>query len=194
MNLIKCIIINLKLIFFRRIFKMMHLISNKLVEFVEKHSDVIITDWINRLTSEKAVSTFSSDNLSFVRKKAEYILNHLNKWISYDTTKQEIGKRFAQEGRDLFNRGIPLCEVFRSTVLLRRVLWLFVVNESGFDSAFQLHQMRELNDRIVLFFDRSHFYVTRGYMEEMNQKMKELWNLTKEDTEKILFNKSFYNR
>jgi hypothetical protein len=173
---------------------MMHLISNKLVEFVEKHSDVIITDWINRLTSEKAVSNFSSDNISFVRKKAEYILNHLNKWISYDTTKQEIGKRFAQEGRELFNRQIPLCEVYRSTVLLRRVLWLFVVNESGFDSAFQLHQMRELNDRVILFFDRAHYYVTRGYMEEMNQKMKELWNLTKEDTEKILFNKSFYNR
>ncbi len=173
---------------------MINLISNKLVEFVEKHSDVIIKDWVNRLTSGKAESTFTADNISFVRKKAEYILNNLNKWISYDTTKQEIGKRFAQEGRELFNRSIPLCEVFRSFILLRRVLWLLVVNESGFDSAYKLHQMRELNDRVILFFDRAYYYVTRGYMEEMNQKMKELWNLTKEDTEKVLFNESFYNR
>jgi hypothetical protein len=172
---------------------MMHLISNKLVEFVEKHSDVIIKEWLNRITN-KEISTFTKDNLDFVRKKAEYILKHLNQWVSYDTSKQEIGKKYADEGKDFFNRGVPLCEVFRTMVLLRRVLWLFVVNESGFDSAFQLHQMRELNDRVILFFDRAYYYLTRGYMEEMNKKMKQLWKLTDDDTENILFQNSFYNR
>jgi hypothetical protein len=90
--------------------------------------------------------------------------------------------------------GVPLCEVFKSMGLLRNVLWLFVVNESGFDSAFQLHQMRELNDRIILFFDRVQYYITRGYMEAMNKKIKELWKLADDDTEKILFQNSFYNK
>jgi hypothetical protein len=172
---------------------MMHLISNKLVEFVEKNSDVIIKEWLNRIKNNE-ISTFTSENTDFVRKKAEYILKHLNQWVSYDTTKQEIGKKYVEEGREFFNRGVPLCEVFRTMVLLRRVLWLFVVNESGFDSAFQLHQMRELNDRVILFFDRAYYYLTRGYMEEMNKKMKEELKLTDDDMEKILFQNSFYNK
>ena len=172
---------------------MMHLISNKLVEFVEENSDLIIKEWLNRI-KDSEISTFTTENIDFVRKKAEYILKNLNQWVSYDTTKQEIGKKYAEEGKDYFNRGIPLCEVFRALVLLRRVLWLFVVNESGFDSAFQLHQMRELNDRVILFFDRAYYYLTRGYIEEINKKMKELYKLTDDDMEKILFRNSFYNK
>jgi len=101
--------------------------------------------------------------------------------------KEDVGKRYAAEGMELFRMRIPLCEVIRSMYLLRRTLWLFVVNESDFDSALQLHQMRELNDRVILFFDRAEYYVIRGYMEEMNRKIKELWNLKQEDTEKIFF-------
>lgn len=172
---------------------MMYLISNKLVEFVETHSDIIVKEWLNRV-KDNEVSTFTTDNIDFVRTKAEYILKHLNQWVSYDTTKQEVGKKYAEEGKKYFNMGVPLCEVFKSMGLLRNVLWLFVVNESGFDSAFQLHQMRELNDRIMLFFDRAQYYITRGYMEAMNKKMKELWKLTDVDTEKILFQNSFYNK
>jgi hypothetical protein len=54
--------------------------------------------------------------------------------------------------------------------------------------------MRELNDRVVLFFDRFHYYQTRGYMEAMNARLKEKWNLTDEDTEQVIFTNSFYNR
>ncbi len=90
--------------------------------------------------------------------------------------------------------GIPLCEAIRSLVVLRRILWLFVVNESAFDSAFELHQMRELNDRVILFFDRAIFYVTRGYTEAMHKKMKDLTNISAEDAAKIFFEHSFYNK
>jgi len=89
---------------------------------------------------------------------------------------------------------IPLCEIIRAMYVLRRTLWLFVQNESAFDSAFQLHQMREMSDRVILFFDRAEYYVIRGYMEELNRNMKELWSLTSEDTDKIFFERSFYKQ
>ncbi len=173
---------------------MMRLISDKLIEFVEKNRNVILKEWTNRILDDPTTSSFTKEHLDFVRDKAEYVLKNLSQWVGYDTTKEDIGRRYAAEGKEFFERKIPLCEVFRATVLLRRVLWLFVVNESGFDSAFQLHQMRELNDRVILFFDRAHYYVVRGYMEAMHKKVKELWNLTDEDTENILFEQSFYNK
>ncbi len=173
---------------------MVHLISDKLVQLVETHADIIVKRWINKLLSDPTTSSFSQRNIEYVEGKARSILKHLRDWVSYETTKEEVGRRYADEGIDLFKMGIPLCETHRAMFVLRRTLWLFVVNESMFDSAFELHQMRELNDRVILFFDRAEYYLLRGYTDMMHTKMKELWSLTEDDTEKIFFHKSFYKK
>ncbi len=173
---------------------MVHLISDKLVTLVEKHSDQIIKRWTTRLLTDPTTSSFSKKHIDYIEKKAHFILKNLGRWVSYETSKEEVGMRYAEEGMDLYKMQIPLCEAIRALYTLRRTLWLFVVNESAFDTAFQLHQMSELSDRIILFFDRAEYYVVRGYMEEMNKKIKEMWNLTPEDTSKIFFDKSFYNK
>lgn len=172
----------------------MRLISDKLVDLVEKNSDVIIKRWIDRLKIDPTTSLYQK-NIDYLSEKAKnHIIRQLGRWVSYDTTKEEVGKRYADDGIELFKMEIPLCEVIRAMYLLRRTLWLHVENESAFDSAFQLHQMKELNDRVILFFDRAEYYVIRGYMEEMNRKIKDLWGLKPEDTEKIFFARSFYKQ
>jgi hypothetical protein len=172
----------------------MYLISDKLVELVEKHSDVIIKRWMVRLAADPTTSSYTQAHIDFFGAKARNILQNLGLWVSYDTTKDAVGKRYADEGMEAFKMKIPLCEVIRGMYTLRRILWLFVANESAFDSAFQLHQMKELNDRVILFFDRAEYYLIRGYMEEMNRSIKDLWSIKPEDTEKIFFSRSFYNK
>jgi len=174
---------------------MIRLISDKLVNLVEKNADVIIKKWTQNLLSDPTTSSFSElKKVKKVEEKARFVLGELGKWVSYDTDKVDIGRLYAKEGIDIFKMGIPLCEGLKALILLKRTLWLFVMYESNFDSVLELLQMRELNDRVVLFFDRAECYLVRGYMEEMNKKMKKSWSLTDEDTEKIFFKKSFYNK
>ncbi len=171
---------------------MLNLISDRLVELVEKHADIIIKRWITGLLADESTASFTSQNVKFVERKAHDLLKNLGQWISYETSKEEIGKRYGKEGMELFEMGIPLCEVHRATVVLRRALWLFVVNESPFESAFQLHQMRELNDRVVLFFDRSGYYTIRGYVEAMHNKARDLFAADDAKLEEIFIENSFY--
>lgn len=172
---------------------MIHLISDTLVEMVEKKHDVIVKKWLELLKLDPTTTSYQK-NIEYLGKKAKEILKYLNKWVSYDAVKEDVGRRYAEEGMDTFRMQIPLCEVIRAMYLLRRTLWLFVTSESAFDSAFQLHQMAELNDRVILFFDRAEYYLIRGYLEEMNRKIKETWNLKPDDTEKIFFSNSFYKQ
>jgi hypothetical protein len=172
----------------------MHLISEKIVYLVEKHSEEIVKRWITRLTIDPTTSKYNKENIEYLQSKAEDILKHLGRWISYNTTKEDIGKSFVATGAEAFKLQIPVCEYIRGMYTLRRTMWLFVLNESAFDSALQLHQMIALSDRIVLFFDRIEFYIIRGYMEEMNRKIKDVWSLNPEDTKKIFFDHSFYNK
>jgi hypothetical protein len=75
----------------------------------------------------------------------------------------------------------------RALILLKRTIWLFVLESSLFESAIELHQMRELNDRASLFFDRAQYNFIKGYMQEMKSRAKELCNLSDADMEKLFF-------
>ncbi len=172
----------------------MHLMSDKIITIVEKHSDVIVKRWITRLMIDPTTSSYNRNNIEYLESKAKNMLENLSRWVSYDTTKEEIGRRYAFEGIESFKLQIPLCEVIRAMYTLRRTMWLFVLNETAFDSAMQLHQMIELSDRVILFFDRAEFYVIRGYTEEMNRKVKEVAKIKPEDTDKIFFVHSFYKK
>jgi len=172
---------------------MEHLISDKLVRFIEENSDTILERWQDRLKSDPATSSFTEIDLHRFSLKAQMVMEELGKWVGYDTPKEDVGRKYAAEGGGLFKMKIPLCEGIRALTLLKRTLWLFVVYESSFETALELNQMRELNDRVVLFFDRAEYYFIRGYMEAMNSKIKETWNLSDNNTEIIFFKKSFYN-
>lgn len=172
----------------------MYLISDKLIELVERHSDEIVKRWITRISKDPAASSYAQNNIQDFAEKAKILLEHLGKWVSYETTKEEIEKRYAAEGIESFKDKIPLCEVIRWMHILRATLWLFVVYESAFDSAFELNRMKELSDRVILFFDRAIYYLIRGYMEEMNRKIKDMWSLKQGDTDQIFFFNSFHKQ
>ncbi len=169
------------------------MISDKLVALIEKNADTIIKRWTERLISDPATPSFSSDALSRFDAKAHMVIQELGEWISYDKPKEDIIKHYSQEGVGLFRLGIPLCEGVRAIILLKRTIWLFVVDSSLFESAMEMHQMRELNDRASLFFDRAQYNFIRGYMEEMKNRAAQLWNASEADLEKLFFKKSFYD-
>ncbi len=168
--------------------------SRKLTEFVKKNTDAILDDWTERLLVDPTTSSYTKMQIDYVVDKARHVLIDLENWVGRDVPKEEVGRNYAEEGIKLFRMEIPLCEAVRAMVVLRRLLINFVENESFFDPSIEMGQMRELSERLVLFFDRAQYYLIRGYMEEMNKKVKSLWRLGEDETEKIFFEKSFYNR
>ncbi len=169
------------------------MISDKLIGLIENNADKIIKRWIERLSSDPATPSFSPDALSRFDAKAHMVIEELGQWISYDKPKEDIVRHYSQEGVGLFRLGIPLCEGVRAIILLKRTIWLFVLDSSAFESAIELNQMRELNDRASLFFDRAQYNFIRGYMEEMRSRAGQLWNLSDADLDGLFFQKSFYD-
>ena len=170
----------------------MHLLSDKLASMIEAHTELITKRWLSEIMGDQTMSSFTEDRAAYVRGRVANILFNLREWISYDTTKVDIGRRYAAEGIEYFKKGIPLCEAVRSFVILKKTIWLFSLNECSIDSAYELYQMSEIYERIIIFFDQAIYYISRGYTEEMSRKMKELWKLSDEDIDKVFFQKSFY--
>ncbi|HOS40736.1 MAG TPA: hypothetical protein PLG31_13450 [Spirochaetota bacterium] len=173
---------------------MQRLISEKLVGLIEKNSASILEKWVERLLADGITSSFSKGHVEYVSDKAKGLLQNLGKWLHYDTNKDEIEKRYTDEAKDLFKMKIPLHEATRAMVVLRRFVWLFVVDETSSDSAFELNQLKEFNDRLILFFDRAQYYVIRSYMAELSATLQQACKVSADDAEKLFFTKSFYNK
>jgi hypothetical protein len=170
----------------------MHLLSDKLAKLIELHTEQIIKRWFEEVSCDPSISSICDEKMDYMKERVSSVIFNLREWINYDTTKEEIGHRYAKEGLDYFNKKVPLCEIIRSFILLKKRIWSFSINESSIDSAYELYQMNDLDERIVIFFDQALYYITRGYMEGMNNAIKQEWKLTDDDTEKIFFHKSFY--
>jgi len=87
----------------------MHLISEKIINIVEKHSDVIVKRWITRLLIDPTTSTYNQNNVEYLQSKANDMLKNLGQWISYNTTKEEIERRYAKEGIESFK--LQICSI-----------------------------------------------------------------------------------
>ena len=127
----------------------MHLLSDKLAGMIEAHTELITKRWLSEIGTDQTMSSYTSERLDYARERVANILFNLREWISYDTTKVDIGRRYAAEGIEYFKKGVPLCEAV-------------------------LYQMSEIYERIIIFFDQAIYYISRGYTEEMSRKMKEL--------------------
>jgi hypothetical protein len=52
-----------------------------------------------------------------------------------------------------------------SFILFRRHLWLYILHVGFLDSAYELLRALELNNRVILFFDRALYNMAVGYEE-----------------------------
>jgi len=77
----------------------MHLLSAKLAQMIESHSEHIVKRWMEELRNDVTVSSFCDKEMEQVRERITNVILYLREWISYDTTKDEIGRRYAMEGR-----------------------------------------------------------------------------------------------
>jgi len=142
----------------------MAFISQSLVDLIERHAAELTNDWladVRRNTGMPTCHDCADDHL-FDETFAVY--GQLSKWISRDEqSKEDITRTYLALGRQRRQEGIPLSEVLQGLILAKRRLWLKVLSDGILDTALGLQQALELNNRVVLFFDRAIYYTAAGY-------------------------------
>ena len=76
----------------------MHLLSDKLAAMIESHTELITKRWLAEIQTDRTMSSFTDDNIDYVKSRVSNILFNLREWIGYDTSKIDIGRRYACEG------------------------------------------------------------------------------------------------
>jgi hypothetical protein len=141
----------------------MEYISNKLVELIEQNAKQLSTNWLNDVTKHPDTPTYHTYDEEKLYNRAFDVFSRLSKWISKETSKEEIYEHYFALGVQRCHEGFALAEVIQALIITRRHIWLKVMAEGFLDTAVDMFKALELNNRVILFFDRAIHYTAQGY-------------------------------
>jgi hypothetical protein len=107
--------------------------------------------------------TYHKYNEEELYNRAFDVYSRLSKWISRETSKEDIYEHYFSLGLRRRKEGFALSEVIQALTITRRHIWLKVMSEGFLDTALDMYKALELNNRVILFFDRAILYTALGY-------------------------------
>ena len=140
-------------------------VSRRLVDLIERNADELTRNYVGDVKKNTSLPTYRVFDEKELYKRAHRVYSQLGKWISQETSKEEIKAYWVALGRQRRQEGFPLPEIILTLSILRRHLWLKVQSEGLLDTALDLYQAMELNNRVVTFFDRAVYYASCGYYQ-----------------------------
>ena len=142
------------------------LVSQKLVDLIERNAADLTNSWLADIRKDPNTLTYRRFDPSAVYHRAFRVYSQLGKWVSHETSKEEVARDYRALGDERRREGFALSEVIQALILIRRNLWRKVMEEGLLDSTYDLYQAIELNNRVALFFDRAIFYTACGYEQK----------------------------
>jgi hypothetical protein len=137
--------------------------SQKLVHIIERDAHDLTNNWLKDIRQNSSLPTYRAYDEKELYHRAYRVYSQLGRWISHETTKDEIRVYWTALGRQRREEGFALSEIILSLEMIRRHLWQKVQSEGFLDTALDLLQAIELYNRVMLFFDRAIYYAALGY-------------------------------
>ena len=140
-------------------------VSRRLVDLIERSADELTTSYVQAIRRDPRMPSYQGFDQREIYKRAYLVYSQLGKWISRETTKEEVRNYWRALGRQRRREGFPLSEIVLSLCHIRRLLWEKVQSAGLLDTALDLYQAMDLHQRVVVFFDRAAYHAALGYEE-----------------------------
>ncbi len=137
--------------------------SRKLVDLIERNADELTAQYVRAVGSDYRMPRYQGFDKKQIYVRAYRVYSQLGKWISHETTKDEMRDYWTALGRQRRLEGFPFSEIVLSLCHIRRLLWEKVQAEGVLDTALDLYQAMDLHHRVVLFFDRAIYFAALGF-------------------------------
>jgi len=142
---------------------MAEVISKRLVELIQRNADRLAKAWLADVKQRPETRTYRNYPDDVLHRRVYEVYLNLGKWISRETSVEEIASVYTALGCQRYQEGFAPSEVLEALILTRRHLWLLVLQEGFLETALDLQAALDLNARAVLFFDRAMYYTAVGF-------------------------------
>jgi len=142
-------------------------LTRRFIKMIETRADKVAKLWLKEVRQSRYTPTYHTFPEEELFERAMAVYERLGYWLSPETKKEEIRHFYMNLGQRRYHEGFRLEEVVMALILLKRYLWLEVLSEGLTTTNLELYQALELNNQVVLYFDRAIYYTIVGYMEAL---------------------------
>jgi RsbT co-antagonist protein rsbRD N-terminal domain len=138
------------------------MISIKLVQMIESHSDQIADGVLERLRKDLRARHMAGLPETELRDACHRVLRNLGHSLTA-SSQAEIAQHYEERGRVRANKGVPLHEAVLFLITLKETMLDYIRHQGLARSAVHLYAEGELEHQIGGFFDSATFHLIRGY-------------------------------
>ena len=145
------------------------MIYSRLIKLIEDNAGELTNRVCRDLLTREETKSFRTLSEDLVRDWIYGVYSRLDSWLGKKKHTCEVQKYYSDLGKKWFEEEIPLHEAVMTLMIIKRHLWLYVRENQFFDSTYECYQALEMNNKVVLFFDRAIYFTIIGYEEELTK-------------------------
>jgi len=142
------------------------MLSDALLVVIEEHADRIAELWGREVRDNPTTASYRGVQGDALEARASQALHQFGRWLKGLEADDEIHAFYGELGRERCEQGVELYELLSSLAILRKHLWKFGRERRVMDSLVDLYRVMELDQRIVIFFDKAMYHAARGYLDK----------------------------
>jgi len=141
-----------------------NVLAGKLVKIIETRADEIAMTWYREIKNSYYLPGFSHLTEDQALRMATNVYRKLSYWLLPESD-HEVKQSYEQFGASMYHKGFRLEEVIMTLILIKRYLWLHLLEEGVMTTNLEIYQALDLNNKVVLYFDRAIYFGLIGYRE-----------------------------
>jgi hypothetical protein len=139
-------------------------LEGQLVDVIRDKEDEVALTWFRGVKESNYVPTLQNVSEDEAIRIAKSVYDSLSRWLQ-DPSSTNIKETFLSFGESLFRKGFRMEDAVQVIILLKRYLWLQLLQMGLMTTDLSIYQTLELNNKVVLFYDRSIYFALVGYRE-----------------------------
>lgn len=139
-------------------------LEERLAEIIEGKSSEVGQKWYRDMQESHHMPTMHNISEDEGIRMALTVYSNLGEWLKPGGSK-DIKDTYRNFGHAMFHRGFLLEEVVMVLTLLKRYLWLTLLEMGLMTTDLNIYQTLELNNKVVLYYDRGIYFALIGYKE-----------------------------
>ena len=140
------------------------MLEERLVEIIENRANDVAQKWYYDMQVSQYLPTIQHVSEEEGMRLGLFVYKNLGEWLLPSGSK-DIKETYTGFGESLFHKGFHMEEVVMMLILLKRYLWLALLEMGLMTTDLNIYQALELNNKVVLYFDRAIYFALIGYKE-----------------------------
>ncbi len=162
------------------------MVHKKLIDVVKNNISELADAWLDEARKSENMLTYHKLTDDEIKGRGKQVFENLSKWLEGGANVDEVEKYFCMVGKTRINEGFPLTEVHFALYITKKILYNYIDWRDAVSGSFSNSSATQILSTFNNYFDLGNFFITKGYLNELFEKLDESKKLSRSDLKNLL--------